>query len=122
MTRFTTDVGRAAVALPDALAIIEDDGIISWTNQAAVDLLDLRPVSWLGRALDSLVHPDDRTTESTFDETLGRLAGKSAIARVRDGAGSWRQIEFRSRAMPAGIHGGCFQTVLLREASLNLVD
>lgn len=116
MTRFTSDLGRVAMELPDALVILEPDGTISWTNQAAIDLMELEPSEWLGRSVFDLMHEDDHATAYTAFESIGRhKRGSLMDIRVRDGAGNWRQLEIRGRMVPGNDRADGFLIVVLRD-------
>lgn len=114
MTRFTSDVGRIAGELPDALAIIEPDGEISWVNQAAVDLVGVQPAHWIGRPLLDRVHPDDHAAVSDGIDTV---SGPPANVRVRDGAEQWRPMEIRGRQVRGGETAGDFTVIVMRNAA-----
>ena len=118
MSDFTTDLGRVADELPDALVILEEDGTINWTNQAAVDLMDLEPSEWLGRSVFDLMHEDDHAVAFAAFESVGNQERGSLIdVRVRDGAGRWRQMEIRGRMVPPGAHGDGFLVIVVRDVA-----
>jgi diguanylate cyclase (GGDEF)-like protein/PAS domain S-box-containing protein len=118
MTRFTTDLGRIAKELPDALVILEADGAISWTNQAAVDMLGLEPAEWIGRSVFDLMHEDDHAQAFRAFESVGQHERGSLMdIRVLDGAGRWRQMEIRGRMVPAGEKDGAFLVIVLRDVA-----
>jgi len=118
MTGFTTDLGRIARELPDALVILEADGTISWTNQAAVDLMDLEPAAWIGRSVFDLMHEDDHAQAFRAFESVGKQERGSLMdVRVLDGAGQWRQMEIRGRSVPAGAHGDEFLVIVVRDVA-----
>lgn len=118
MSRFASDLGRVARELPDALVILEADGTITWTNQAAADLLELDPAVWLGRSVFDLLHEDDHAIAFAAFESVGTQERGSLIdVRARDGAGRWRQMEIRGRMVPAGAHGDEFLVIVVRDVA-----
>jgi len=118
MPRFTTDLGRVAKELPDALVILEPDGTISWTNQAAVDLMNLEPTDWIGRSVFELMHEDDHAQAFRAFESVGQQERGSLMdVRVLDGDGQWRQMEIRGRMVPAGAHGDDFLVIVVRDVA-----
>ncbi len=118
MTRFTTDLGRVARELPDALVILEPDGKISWVNQTAIDVLGLEPSDWIGRSVFGLMHDDDHSLAFSAFETVGsQLRGSLIDVRVRDGHGNWRQMEIRGRMVPGGAHGDDFIIIVFRDVA-----
>ena len=118
MTRFTTDLGRIAGELPDAVAILEPDGEISWVNQAAMDLLGLGPEEWLGRSVFDLIHPDDHSLTFAAFETVGTQERGALIdVRVHDGAGRWRQVEIRGRYVRGSMKADDFVIIMMRDVA-----
>lgn len=118
MTPFTTDLGRIAGELPDALTILARDGEITWANTAAVDLLGLEPVDWIGRSVFDLLHPDDHAMAFQAFETVGEHKRGSLIdVRVKDGNEHWRQIELRGRYVHGATPEDDFIVVILRDVA-----
>lgn len=116
MAGFSSDLGRIARELPDALVILESDGKISWVNQAAVDLMALDPGTWLGRNVFELMHEDDHAVAFAAFESVGNQERGSLIdVRVMDGRGSWRQLEIRGRMVPDSSGGDGFVVVIMRD-------
>ncbi|MDW3220836.1 MAG: sensor domain-containing diguanylate cyclase [Acidimicrobiales bacterium] len=118
MPGFTTDLGRIAVELPDAIVILEPDGAISWVNHAAVDLIKLDPATWLGRSVFELLHEDDHAIAfAAFEGVATQERGSLIDVRVKDGLGAWRQLEIRGRMVPAGDGDDGFIVVVLRDVA-----
>lgn len=118
MSIFTTDLSLVANELPDALVILEADGTISWTNEAAVALLGLEAPEWIGRSVFELLHQDDHAVAFTaFESVATQESGSLIDVRVRDGAGRWRQMEVRGRMVPSGTHGDGFLVIVLRDVA-----
>ncbi|GJM37747.1 MAG: hypothetical protein DHS20C19_11140 [Acidimicrobiales bacterium] len=118
MSRFTTDLGRVAAELPDAIVILEPDGAISWVNRAAGDLLELDPTTWLGRNVFELMHEDDHAIAFAAFESVGTQERGSLIdVRVKDGLGAWRQLEIRGRMVPPSSTGEGFLVVVMRDVA-----
>jgi diguanylate cyclase (GGDEF)-like protein/PAS domain S-box-containing protein len=118
MTRFISDLGHIAKELPDALVILEPDGTISWTNQAAIDLMELEPSEFLGRSVFDLMHEDDHAIAFSAFESIGQQERGSLMdVRVRDGAGNWRQLEIRGRMVPGNERTDDFLIIVLRDTA-----
>jgi len=101
MPPFTTDLGRIAAELPDALIIVDMTGDLLWTNAAAITLTGLDPDEWIGQPVFGLMHPDDHAVALDAFVTVAESGrGNLMDIRVRDGEGKWRQCEIRGRFVP----------------------
>ncbi len=102
MPPFTTDLGRIAAELPDALIILDPLGSLLWANDAAIQLTGLDRDEWLGESVFELMHPDDHAAAlDAFASVAESGRGNLMDIRVRDGQGKWRQCEIRGRFVPA---------------------
>lgn len=118
MAGFSSDLGRIAGELPEALVILEPDGTIAWVNQASADLMALGPGAWLGRSVFELVHEDDHAAAfAAFESVASQQPGSPIAGRVMDGTGSWRQLEIRGRMVPATSNADGFAVVVLRDTA-----
>lgn len=62
--------------LPDAVCVVDADGVLRFANAAFDRLLGLRPGEMIGRALFELVHPDDRAASERQAQSLMQGAGE----------------------------------------------
>jgi len=101
MPPFSTDLGRIATELPDALIIVDPSGNLLWANEAAINMTGLDPEAWIGQSVFGLMHPDDHTAAlDAFVTVADSGRGSLMDIRVRDGGGQWRQCEIRGRFVP----------------------
>jgi diguanylate cyclase (GGDEF)-like protein/PAS domain S-box-containing protein len=94
---------RALVAgTSDVTVVLGDDLVVRWLSPAAAHQFGLADHDLVGRALTDRIHPDDAAT--FVDQLRLVTAGSSATtvgyegpalveARMRDGAGRWRETE-----------------------------
>ncbi|MFN3311386.1 MAG: diguanylate cyclase domain-containing protein [Thermomonas sp.] len=62
--------------LPDAVCVVDADGVLRFANAAFDRLLGLRPGEMVGRALFELVHPDDRAASEYQAQALMQGGGE----------------------------------------------
>lgn len=83
----------------DVLVVLDADGVLRYVSPAARWVLGYDAGEHVGKSAFELVHPDDREDAVA---ALGRslAAGRGALRhkrlRVRDGDGSWREVELSS--------------------------
>ncbi len=108
MSPFSTDLGRIAVELPDALVIIDQLGTLLWVNDVSVELMGLDRGKWIGKSVFGLMHPDDHAAVLDAFNTVAQ-SGRGGLMdiRARDGNGKWRQCEIRGRFVPATQPDSC---------------
>jgi len=125
MSPFSTDLGRIAAELPDALVILDQSGTLLWVNDASVELMGLHRDEWIGQSAFGLMHPDDHDAVlDAFGTVAASGRGGLMDIRVRDGHGKWRQCEIRGRFIPArdpsdtdGVDDGGFVIIVLRDVA-----
>ncbi len=101
MPPFSSDLGRIAAELPDALVILDPDGTLLWANDIAQETMGLSSEKWYGKSAFDLMHPDDHAEAFTAFSTVTEAdRGGLMDVRVRDGDGNWRQVEVRGRFVP----------------------
>ena len=102
MLPFSSDLGRIAAELPDALVILDPSGTMIWANQATIDLLHVDLQEWVGKSAFLLMHPDDHAVAIDAFTTVAESGlGSLMDVRLRDGNGNWRQCELRGRFISA---------------------
>lgn len=97
----------------DLIAVVDEDGVYRFANDAAEHVLGFDPRDLVGRPVCELIHPDDRDhVRSTFEALLegeesGIEAGTEAVEYRHEAAdGDWVWLESRIRRNPvAGMDG-----------------
>ena len=81
----------------DLITLHDDKGDVTWASPSVERILGARQHELLGRSIGDIVHPDDRPAlGAAFERVLARPGAEvEAMARVQDGAGSWRWMQVR---------------------------
>ncbi|MGZ4798117.1 MAG: putative bifunctional diguanylate cyclase/phosphodiesterase [Acidimicrobiia bacterium] len=95
--RATDSAGKAQRlldSLPDAVFVIDGDGILVDASGAAERILGWAVEEWLGRNVLEVVHPDDLDMALvSLDSIGGKELGSPIDIRIRTADGSWRYVE-----------------------------
>jgi len=80
---------------PDAVSIVDANGLTVWTTTAATRLLGYSPEEFAQQPIIELVHPDDLEHYRALQiQTLAKPGAiVSGVSRLRHKNGSWRWIE-----------------------------
>ncbi len=99
-------LGEILEGLPDPVLVVDEHGIIEWTNPATWEQLGHRLEAWEGHNVLEAVHPDDlEMALAAFGSIAERPHNESSVLlalRLRHGNGSWVPIELRGRALGTG--------------------
>ncbi|MGI5243615.1 putative bifunctional diguanylate cyclase/phosphodiesterase [Dactylosporangium sp. CA-139066] len=107
-TAFTSLVAGSA----DVILVLDPDLSVRWQSPAAARQFGLSDQEVLGRPFARLVHPGDVAEVRAALAAPGRDAAEPVRARICDGFGVWRHVEFTAGETP-GIDG---VVVYLRDA------
>ncbi len=95
--RATGAVGNARrllESLPDAVFVIDGEGILVDAGGAAERILGWAVEEWIGRSVFEVVHPDDLDMALvSLDSVGGKDVGSPIDIRIRTADGSWRYVE-----------------------------
>lgn len=80
--------------VPDVVFVLDDQGTVTYANDAATDVLGIPPQVWNGLSVMSLVHPDDlAVVVSSMSAVQGKAVGTPIEIRIRDEREGWRWME-----------------------------
>ncbi len=80
--------------LPDAVFVIDGDGVLVDAGGAAERILGWEVKEWLGRSVLEVVHPDDLDMALvSLDSIGGKDFGSPIDIRIKTSDGSWRYVE-----------------------------
>ncbi|MEZ4513336.1 MAG: PAS domain S-box protein [Chloroflexota bacterium] len=79
----------------DTVALVNKDGIITYTSPVTTRLLGYAVEEYVGHAIGALVHPTDKEPGSTVDKLRqpSQIESAAYTVRVRHKDGSWRWVE-----------------------------
>jgi diguanylate cyclase (GGDEF)-like protein/PAS domain S-box-containing protein len=85
---------RLLDSLPDAVFVIDGEGVLVDAGGAAERILGWEVDEWLGRNVLEVVHPDDLDMALvSLDSIGGKDVGSPIDIRIRTSDGSWRYVE-----------------------------
>jgi PAS domain S-box-containing protein len=87
------DLEEIARLLPDAVVVIDAEGVLLWANDAADRLLGVRSAELIGQSTLGFIHPDDTAqVAASFSSIQGKQVGTPIEVRVR-AVSQWRLVE-----------------------------
>ncbi len=88
----------------DVVIRFDGEGIRQWVSGSVRDLLGWDPDEFLTASLPTLIHPDDRPSESAGGEHPVDLLDTATEFRIKHGDGHWVWVSKKSRTLIDGSH------------------
>ena len=106
--------GLAGAESPDVLVVVDPDGVMRYTSDAAERMLGYEPSSSIGSAIWEFVHPDDMITAGGALQEASRTEGYHVptALRVRHASDGWIRCEVNGVTLDGP--GGAWVVLSLR--------